>query len=99
AHVVLEEAPRAPAPRAAPAGGARLFPISARSDAALRDVAARYAAHLAAHPGTDLAAVAATLQAGLAHLLHRAAVVADTVADLREKLEAIAAGKPGPEVA
>jgi phthiocerol/phenolphthiocerol synthesis type-I polyketide synthase E len=62
AHAVLEQAP--PAAPAEPGPAQQLLPISARSEAALRQVAADLAEHLRGHPEVELADVAFTLQAG-----------------------------------
>jgi len=76
AHVVLEEAPPAPAP--APTRPWQLLVLSARSDAALAESAGRLASHLRAAVATEaeLADVAYTLRRGRAVFRHRAFVVA-----------------------
>jgi acyl transferase domain-containing protein/thioesterase domain-containing protein len=74
AHAILEEAPMT-----APAAETRtyqLMPISAKSDEALNDAAARMAAHLRDHPELPLADVAYTLQAGRTAFRHRRIAVA-----------------------
>jgi acyl transferase domain-containing protein len=76
AHVVLEEAPPAPAPAAPAARSAQLLVLSARSEAALERATAELAAHLQAHPALRLADVAYTLQVGRKALPHRRALVA-----------------------
>jgi acyl transferase domain-containing protein/acyl-CoA synthetase (AMP-forming)/AMP-acid ligase II len=95
AHVVLEESPR-PATR----GEDRtdeppfLLPLSAGSDAALKELAGRTATHLATHPElspTDLCCTAAISRAGLPC---RLATVAGSGQELQEQLEAYAAGQP-----
>ncbi len=63
AHVVLEQAPRAPAAEASDWPFQPLV-LSARSKAALDAQAARLAAHLRAHPEQPLADVAFTLKQG-----------------------------------
>src|SRR5688572_10018797 len=50
AHVVLEEAPPAPAPSPLPDRAGELCVLSARTPSALTDGAARLRAHLEAHP-------------------------------------------------
>jgi phthiocerol/phenolphthiocerol synthesis type-I polyketide synthase C len=75
AHVVLREAPRAPASAAEPAG-ARLLTLSAHDPAALRMLAARFAALLAEGEGVSLAAICYTTNLRRSHHLHRLAVVA-----------------------
>ncbi|MFW6692542.1 type I polyketide synthase [Streptomyces sp. MAR4 CNX-425] len=78
AHVILEQAPEAPveAVEAAVAGtGAVLWPLSAKSSAALAAQGARLAAHLERHPGVDPADVAFTLAASRSGHRHRAVVL------------------------
>jgi len=76
AHVVLEEAPAAPAP--APSRPWQLLALSARSAAALDRLSANLASHLAEHPeiaGPRLADVAYTLSVGRKQLNHRRVLV------------------------
>ncbi|MBW8831940.1 MAG: amino acid adenylation domain-containing protein [Burkholderiales bacterium] len=72
AHVILEQAAQAPSL----AGGlpVQLLTLSARSEPALAALAANLAAYLGAHPETNLADVACTLQLGRAQLPLRRAV-------------------------
>jgi len=78
AHVILEGP--APAAVATSSRAPRVIVISAKTGAAATELAASHAAWLESHPGTDLAAVARTLNAGRAHHEHRIAVVAGDVA-------------------
>ncbi|WP_214318585.1 type I polyketide synthase [Nonomuraea sediminis] len=103
AHAVLEEAPpRPPLHRERPA---HLLKLSARTESALAAARERLAAHLAAHPETDLADVAFTLRVGRRELKHRATVVAtsptDAVAALSDQKRTVAGAKPkrAPQVA
>ncbi len=82
-HVVLEEAPAAPA--RSPARPWQLLLLSARSAAALAAATARLTAHLADRPEQELADVAFTLQVGRQAFTHRRAVLC------RDRAEAIAA--------
>ncbi|HEX8704281.1 MAG TPA: SDR family NAD(P)-dependent oxidoreductase, partial [Myxococcaceae bacterium] len=91
AHLVLEEAPRAaaePSPAGSPA--AYLLALSARSPAALTELAARYVRHLESTPAADVCFTAATRRT---HHAHRFAVVGKTPEELRQRLEALAAGE------
>ena len=94
AHVVIEEAP---APVAAPSGDQRpvhCLPLSARSEAALRALAARFADALAA--GAPLADVAHTAGVGRSHFAERLAVVASDAQEARAALQAFAQGREHP---
>jgi len=106
AHVILEESPIVPDDAAAAAAtnatasasmgaapGPFLVPISARSEAAIRELASRYAAFLTGHPELQLDSVTATLRTGRAHLTHRAALLADSSLDLQRQLAAFAASE------
>ncbi|MBI5722127.1 MAG: SDR family NAD(P)-dependent oxidoreductase [Burkholderiales bacterium] len=98
AHAILEEVTPAgaspPAPRPL-----FVLPLSGRSEAALGDVARRYADHLE-QLGTvtpeQLADVCATAATGRAHFVHRLAVVGPDVAALVAQLRAVG---PDGEVA
>ncbi|HKS99529.1 MAG TPA: beta-ketoacyl synthase N-terminal-like domain-containing protein [Rugosimonospora sp.] len=79
AFLVLEEAP-APA-ASGPAPPYQLIQLSARTPTALETATARLAAHLARHPGTDLADVAYTLRVGRADLAQRRVAVCRDTAD------------------
>ena len=93
-HVVIEEAP----PPASDTGGAarshHCLPLSARSDAALMEIAALYAEALSSQPALNLADVARTVGAGRSHFSHRLAVVADTSSAAADALRAFIDGKP-----
>jgi acyl transferase domain-containing protein/aryl carrier-like protein len=96
AHVILEEAPRLPAPEAAPADAAWLLPLSAKTPAGLRAAAESWAEFLD------------TTEAGIGDLCHtaarrrstyeaRLAVVGRTKAELRAALnEHLAGGLAAP---
>ncbi|ANI37551.1 type I polyketide synthase [Mycolicibacterium vaccae] len=99
AHVILEEAPdypAAPTGQPGPAGRFELLPLSARTPAALTQLAGRYRDWLHAHPEATLADVCLTAGAARAHLEHRAAVVADTRESAVELLGALADDRPAP---
>lgn len=94
AHVILEAHPgRAQSPAPAPAG-AWVFPLSGKSEAALRGQAARLRTYLADHPALSIADLAYSLAATRTHFIRRAAIVAHAKADLDAALEALASGTP-----
>ena len=97
-HVVLEEAPLPSAAASGPERSWHLLTLSARSEPALRELAARYAAAL--RSGTaSLADFAHTANAGRSHFTHRAAVVAVSPAEVSAALAALAGATCGAEVA
>ena len=94
AHVILEEAPLPSVPSAAMAASdLHLVPLSARDDAALRALARKTATALRSDPSLTLADVATTLSRGRTHLPRRLALVATSVDDLANRLEAAASGE------
>ncbi|MFF2654133.1 type I polyketide synthase [Streptomyces sp. NPDC058045] len=103
AHVLLEEAPApsapAPQPLSAAGDGPCLWPLSAKSEAALRARARDLAAFLADRPGLGLAEVGLSLATTRTRFAHRAAVVADGHTAFHTALTALAEGCPAPEVA
>ncbi|WIN00593.1 SDR family NAD(P)-dependent oxidoreductase [Actinoplanes oblitus] len=97
AHVVLgaAEPPGAPADDApAPAG----FEISARTEPALRDLAARYAARLATLPAADFPALVSTVATGRSRLAERAWIAAAEPATAAAALRELAEGRPTARV-
>ena len=92
AHAIVAEAPVAEA--AAPGVRERplhVLTLSAKSEAALREMAAQYAAHLATS-SDDLGDLAYTANVGRSHFGHRMAVVAGTAAEAAEQLTASGRG-------
>ncbi len=104
AHVILEEAPVTPVTPVAPdqtpqpAADARfsVLPLSARTPAALVQVADQYRTWLSAHPEATLADVCFTAGVGRAHLEHRAALVVNSRESALELLGALADDRPAP---
>src|SRR5262245_47957703 len=73
-----------------------ILPLSARTPAALLQVADQYRSWLSAHPEATLADVCFTAGAGRAHLEHRAALVVDSRESAIELLSALADDRPAP---
>src|SRR5208283_1656183 len=102
AHVILEEAPDevgqvAVAPGPADQPGDRRFsvlPLSARTPAALVQIADQYRSWLSAHPEAALADVCLTAGVGRSHFEHRAALVVNSTESARELLGALADNRP-----
>ncbi|WEB39595.1 acyltransferase domain-containing protein [Streptomyces yunnanensis] len=95
AHLILEQPPPEPEPARAVPPGPPLWLLSARSPAALRDQAARLAAHLATRPEAEPFAVARALATARTHFPHRATIVGHP-GELRPALDALAQGHPHP---
>ena len=98
AHVILEEAPKRDEalPSVVESSGDEpwwLLALSARTQQALLHQAVRYNQALAECSDRDLADVCHTANAGRAHLSHRATVLAQTMAQLRDGLSTISEGR------
>ena len=89
AHVVLEEAPRVPAPSRA--RGPHLLPISARDAAALDALAHAYETLLAT--ADDVSAICRAASVRRSHYEERIAVVGSTADELRTALRDLASGR------
>ncbi|MEV6118872.1 SDR family NAD(P)-dependent oxidoreductase, partial [Streptomyces sp. NPDC052109] len=98
AHVIIEQAPKAPVPGPAPRRVVPV-PLSGNTEAALRAQAGRLRTWLAAEPDAGPVEVAAALTTGRAALTHRAVVVAGGRDDLLTGLAALAAGDTAAHVA
>ncbi|OSC24982.1 polyketide synthase [Mycobacterium vulneris] len=104
AHVILEEAPEelvqiAATPISADPAEDRRFsilPLSARTPAALVQIADRYRSWLSANPEATLADLRFTTGVGRAHLEHRAALVVNSRESASELLGALADDRPAP---
>ncbi|MGA7052559.1 MAG: type I polyketide synthase, partial [Mycobacterium sp.] len=107
AHVILEEAPAevgqvavAPGPVDQPGEGRfSVLPLSARTPAALVQIADQYRSWLSAHPEAALADVCFTAGVGRAHFEHRAALVVNSTESASELLGALADDRPAPGLA
>jgi acyl transferase domain-containing protein/acyl carrier protein len=102
AHVIIEVTPEPAAPAEAseePREPGTVVPwlLSARTDIALADQAARLSAHLAANPDARVADVASSL-AARPSLECRAAVVGEARAELLAGLAALASGVQAPDL-
>jgi acyl transferase domain-containing protein/acyl carrier protein len=92
-HVVLAEPPamaEVPAPTHSRQLSPAVLPISARAEEALAATAGRLAEHLSAHPDLSLPDLGYTLSRRRSHLNYRRTVVAASIADAREQLQAFA---------
>ncbi|MFD5826446.1 SDR family NAD(P)-dependent oxidoreductase [Lentzea sp. NPDC060358] len=98
AHVILEEAPRGPAPAESEVDERPLpLVLSAKSDDALLDQAARLHAHLEAHPDLRVRDLGWSLATGRSAFAHRATVVAANRDQALAGLAAVAGGERAAE--
>ncbi len=78
-----------------------LLTLSAKSEAALKELVSRFDCHMAAHPSEQLGDVCFTANTGrssfgaatLTHFTHRLALVANSPVQVRQQLAAFASGK------
>ncbi|HZN91893.1 MAG TPA: type I polyketide synthase, partial [Myxococcales bacterium] len=94
AHLVLEQAPEAPAAPAGARAPANLLLLSAKSEGALKAQAVNFARALEPLAAVDLEDVCYTAAVGRAHFERRLAVVGADARELREALVAFVAGDP-----
>jgi phthiocerol/phenolphthiocerol synthesis type-I polyketide synthase C len=89
AHIILTSPPDVDLPQ--PEGEARpehLCVLSAREAPALRELARRYETYLEGHAEASLADICFTANTGRTHFSHRLSIIADSAAQLRERLGA-----------
>ncbi|MGW5446791.1 hybrid non-ribosomal peptide synthetase/type I polyketide synthase [Streptomyces asiaticus] len=103
AHVIVEEAPAdsAPAPADHPAEPipertAHLLTLSAKTPAALTELARNYSERLADETDAALGDICYTAATSRAHFAHRLAVAASSTVAMRERLASFAAGDEAP---
>ena len=98
AHLILEQAPAEPPEEvgAGPGTGPRAVPwvLSARTERALRDGAARLREHIESEPDQDPLDIAVTLATARTAFEHRAAITAAEPKRFAEALAALAEGRP-----
>ena len=92
AHLVLEESPQAEDTEK-PERPIQILPISAKQPEALRELARLFASRLDSPAGLRLSDVCFTAGGGRSHHAHRLAVVAETIAEACQSLEAFAGGE------
>ena len=93
AHLILEEAVDPPRNPGAPERPLHVLTLSAKTAAALRAQADRFAAHLARHPEQSFGDVCYTANTGRAHFAHRLALLAASGEEARSRLLAFANGQ------
>ncbi|WP_116812439.1 aminotransferase class I/II-fold pyridoxal phosphate-dependent enzyme [Steroidobacter cummioxidans] len=98
AHVIIEEHERGPRPDQSCDRKDRIFPISADSEAQLREAVERLHDFLASHPSYSADDVAHTLQKGRKSFDYRLAVIAGSLDELAAKLSAHLQGRSDDSV-
>jgi acyl transferase domain-containing protein/NADPH:quinone reductase-like Zn-dependent oxidoreductase/acyl carrier protein len=99
AHVIVEQAPAGPrTEHAEPDDLPTAWPLSARTDAALRAQAGRLASHVQAHPGLGPVDVAFSLATTRTALENRAVVTGADRDELLAALQSLADGQDDPRV-
>ena len=93
AHVILEEAPEAEERKPMPERGQHILTLSARNEAALRQLNELYAEALV-RDNLDVADFCYTANAGRAHFEHRLAVIGSTREEIRQRLLVAMPGIP-----
>lgn len=94
AHVIVEEAPKAERELAEVDRTQHLLTLSAKSDAALKEMADKFEHYLAVQPEEMFANICFTANNGRSHLPNRLAFPAASITQAREKLSAFVAGQP-----
>jgi acyl transferase domain-containing protein len=97
-HLVVAAPPALETPHPATGSAPCVLTVSAKSDAALRQAAARWSGALGALPAERLADACFTANAGRAQLGHRLAVLGGDAAELARVLDVWAAGQAPREV-
>jgi acyl transferase domain-containing protein len=92
AHVVVEEAPVTQPVQLKVERPFHLLSLSAKSEGALLALADKFDKHLASHPNESLADICFTANTGRSHFVHRLAVVAESSAQMQERLSAFTTG-------
>lgn len=90
-HVILEEKPEREPVSSNTERPGHVLTLSAKSEAALAQLATRYAQHLSSHPGLNIGDVCFTANIGRTHFEHRVAVVAQSIPQLQTRLAALGA--------
>jgi acyl transferase domain-containing protein/NADPH:quinone reductase-like Zn-dependent oxidoreductase/ubiquinone/menaquinone biosynthesis C-methylase UbiE len=98
AHIILEAAPEAdPAIETAP-WGKQILCLSAKTETALQELAARYNRFLDEKPSLSIADICYTANRGRAHFGHRLAVMGEDSTQIRSALAAFGNGKQIPNL-
>ncbi len=92
-HVILEAAPEESQKKEATERSLHLLTLSAKNEAALKELAQRYADFVASHSDLPLADICFTANMGRSHFAHRLAIVAESHQQLGDDLNNFTLGK------
>lgn len=93
AHVILESPPNHQRISSQVERPLDILTLSAKSEAALKELATQFANHLKTHPSQALKDICFTANTGRSHFTHRLAVVADDPLPMSQQLTAFASGE------
>ena len=93
AHMIVEEAPVRRKANTTQKRPFHLLALSAKTDAALLELAERYANHLSKQPDMAAGDLCYSANTGRSHFRHRLGIVASTTAEIKDKLAAAASGE------
>jgi len=85
-HLVVAESPKSLKIERSSDRSLHILALSAKTPAALQELAGRYESYLASHPEASLADMCFTVNTGRSHFEYRLAAVAASTAQLRQKL-------------
>jgi malonyl CoA-acyl carrier protein transacylase len=97
-HIVLEEAPRAEPVRGSVERPLQLLALSAKTEAALEQLVGKYENYLKINANLAIEDICFSANSGRSHFSHRLSVMADSTAELLEKLASFTSGQELPGV-
>ncbi|MCK4897144.1 MAG: type I polyketide synthase, partial [Anaerolineales bacterium] len=97
-HLILEEAPPSQVAKKANERPHQVLALSAVNEAALGDLAARFASYLKDHRTEDIGDICYTTNSGRTHFDHRLAIRGNSTLQLHEKLSAYRNGQTLPGI-
>jgi acyl transferase domain-containing protein/aryl carrier-like protein len=98
AHLILEEAPSLEPVQNSAERPLHLLALSAKTETALVQLAQKYQKYIAANPNLDLANICFSANSGRSHFQHRLSILADSTAELKDKLTAFNTDRKGKDI-
>jgi len=96
--VLVEEAPPSEPVAQSVERPRHLLSLSAKTEAALRELARRYQAHFLGSESASLADMCFTANAGRSHFRHRLAISANSLPEIASRLTAFVSGEAAPDL-